>query len=136
MLRAVQKRLLLILTMNIDHDIRNAAYHGKRHTLPIDPVHTASCHDLARDQYLIILHGDPHLLHKRTLTFGVCPEGQLYKSIIRPLSYHVLRTFLSKSQIDRTDDDRLTCTRLTGQYIKAIGEVNLHLVNDRQILHM
>ena len=61
-----------------------------------------------------------HLLHQLPLMLCIGPERKLYQSIIRPLADHILGTLLTQSQIDRSNDNRLSGTCFSRQYIQVI----------------
>ena len=48
---------------------------------------------------------------------------------------HLFRCFSAQRDLDRTDDDRFSGSRLTGQNVESVPELHLRRIDQSQIFH-
>ena len=125
-----------MLPVNINQNLRELSELFRRHCLSTDFTLTTVFHNLPLQNKLPFLQGKLHFLNGFDLRGILHGKYQFYQRVLRPRADHLLIRLCPKRQIDGSDDNGFSGTRLAGQNIESAAERNLRLVNQSQIFHM
>ena len=122
--------------MDIDQNFRDLTDQRYRHRFPVYLADTATVHQTPADDDLVVLQRKIQLFQCFSLLLIVYGKDKLRQGKSGIFSGKAFKARQSKCYIDGTDDDGFSRTGLSGKDIKALGQINISLINEGHIFYM
>ena len=136
MVAVPEQRLVLMLPVDVDEELRHLPELCERHGLIIDLDFRTRSRDLPADDELPVLRLDLECPQLPDEFLTEIAEDELHESIRLAAADHVPAGLRAQREIDGADQDGLTGTRFTGQNIEPGLELHLRGVDQGEILYM